>query len=226
MVILAAILFPVFAKAREAARRATCMSNLKQLISATLLYANDYDERFYPPLGAHASDYSWGYYWWGYVDSTAGTVDYTRGLIYPYTKNAQVKKCPTFVVSVRPVIGGLGYGYNYAYVGGDVGITWSFVNWPGTPATMADLQQPTDTIVLADSARSSMSDPTQIEENTYLDPPSMSFGFPTVHFRHNNLANVAFADGHVKALARTGQPSAYIPSLGDLGTDDTLWDRQ
>ncbi|MCX7689166.1 MAG: DUF1559 domain-containing protein, partial [Fimbriimonadales bacterium] len=46
--ILAAILFPVFAQARESARQNTCLSNLKQLILTGLMYANDYDERFMP----------------------------------------------------------------------------------------------------------------------------------------------------------------------------------
>src|ERR1700752_5232231 len=44
--ILAAILFPVFAQAREKARQATCVSNLKQIGTATMMYAQDYDERF------------------------------------------------------------------------------------------------------------------------------------------------------------------------------------
>ena len=46
--ILAAILFPVFARARENARRASCMSNVKQLSLASLMYAQDYDERLVP----------------------------------------------------------------------------------------------------------------------------------------------------------------------------------
>src|SRR5438094_5752208 len=44
--ILAAILFPVFAQAREAARKTTCASNMKQIATATLLYMSDYDELF------------------------------------------------------------------------------------------------------------------------------------------------------------------------------------
>jgi len=44
--ILAAILFPVFAQAREKARQATCVSNLKQLGTAALMYAQDYDEQW------------------------------------------------------------------------------------------------------------------------------------------------------------------------------------
>src|SRR5437764_14997077 len=46
--ILAAILFPVFAQAREAARKAGCLSNLNQLAKSTMMYGQDYDETFYP----------------------------------------------------------------------------------------------------------------------------------------------------------------------------------
>src|SRR3954463_137617 len=52
--ILAAILFPVFAHAREKARQTSCLSNLRQLSSAMLMYAGDYDERF-PPVVARES---------------------------------------------------------------------------------------------------------------------------------------------------------------------------
>ncbi|MFQ6098945.1 MAG: DUF1559 domain-containing protein, partial [Armatimonadota bacterium] len=45
--ILAAILFPVFSRAREKARQASCQSNLKQLALGFLMYAQDYDEKFY-----------------------------------------------------------------------------------------------------------------------------------------------------------------------------------
>src|SRR5437867_8140420 len=46
--ILAAILFPVFAQARASARQATCLSNLKQIGTAAMLYVQDYDEKFFP----------------------------------------------------------------------------------------------------------------------------------------------------------------------------------
>src|SRR3954465_12810650 len=54
--ILAAILFPVFAQAREAARKASCQSNLKQLATATMMYVQDYDESF--PTGGKTCDAS------------------------------------------------------------------------------------------------------------------------------------------------------------------------
>jgi prepilin-type N-terminal cleavage/methylation domain-containing protein/prepilin-type processing-associated H-X9-DG protein len=84
--ILAAILFPVFAQAREAARKAHCISNMRQLTTAFLMYSNDYDETT-PQPG----------YWW-----RAGVVEYGRvpvwgwqDAIYPYVKSKDVYRCPS-----------------------------------------------------------------------------------------------------------------------------------
>ena len=71
--ILAAILFPVFARAREKARQTSCLSNVKQISLAMMMYAEDYDEQFV----ACSATYRW----------------YTP--IYPYVKNAQVFQCPS-----------------------------------------------------------------------------------------------------------------------------------
>src|SRR5215472_15354065 len=81
--ILAAILFPVFAQAREKARQTSCLSNSKQIGLALLQYEQDYDEQF--PVGskfdpAVNNQLAWGQGW--------------AGQIYPYTKSAQILKCP------------------------------------------------------------------------------------------------------------------------------------
>jgi prepilin-type N-terminal cleavage/methylation domain-containing protein len=76
--ILAAILFPVFAKAREKARQASCASNLKQIALAILWYAQDYDER------------TQGY---------QGGVGSWHLLIEPYVKNTQVFACPSAIAA-------------------------------------------------------------------------------------------------------------------------------
>ncbi|MEN6641505.1 MAG: prepilin-type N-terminal cleavage/methylation domain-containing protein [Armatimonadia bacterium] len=76
--ILAAILFPVFAKAREKARQTSCLSNLRQWGTAALAYVQDYDEKF--PL----QDYLVGTYYCPW---------YTA--LYPYVKNEQMYHCPS-----------------------------------------------------------------------------------------------------------------------------------
>ncbi len=80
--ILAAILFPVFAKAREKARQASCLSNVKQIMLATLQYAQDYDERL--PAGYYNN--------WNSVNPYTPEIG-----IMPYAKNIQMFVCPSVV---------------------------------------------------------------------------------------------------------------------------------
>ncbi len=77
--ILAAILFPVFARARENARRSSCQSNLKQLGLSLVQYIQDYDEKF-PPLRTNAAQNGFG----GVFVN-----------IQPYLKSSQILKCPS-----------------------------------------------------------------------------------------------------------------------------------
>jgi len=89
--ILAAILFPVFARARENARRTSCMSNLKQIGLGVMMYAQDYDEKY--PLSTMVND--------EIPPSEAGGRFRSRNwwfwpqLIYPYIKNQRVFFCPS-----------------------------------------------------------------------------------------------------------------------------------
>jgi len=74
--ILAAILFPVFARARAKARQTSCLSNVKQISLALMMYAQDYDEAY--PCVSHAS----GYDWWQ--------------PLHAYVRNAQIFRCPAY----------------------------------------------------------------------------------------------------------------------------------
>ncbi|MCX7598723.1 MAG: DUF1559 domain-containing protein, partial [Armatimonadetes bacterium] len=90
--ILAAILFPVFARAREKARQTSCLSNIKQITLAALMYIQDYDERWTasrlsttnPPApgGPYATPYCGTIYWWW-------------DMVKPYVKNDQIIICPS-----------------------------------------------------------------------------------------------------------------------------------
>ena len=84
--LLAAILFPVFARARENARRTSCLSNLKQIGLAVMQYVQDYDEKY--PSGELTP------FLGGYIGGTGWAGD-----LFPYTKSVQIFKCPseTFV---------------------------------------------------------------------------------------------------------------------------------
>lgn len=80
--LLAAILFPVFSRAREQARRAACQSNLKQIGLAFMQYTQDYDER-YPSVSDGQTN-----------QVSAGGLAYWPYAIYPYVKNTQMYRCP------------------------------------------------------------------------------------------------------------------------------------
>ena len=81
--ILAAILFPAFARARENARRSSCQSNLKQMGLGVIQYVQDYDEKF--PQG----------YYYPNDSSSAGGYVHWSGLVQPYTKSLQIFVCPS-----------------------------------------------------------------------------------------------------------------------------------
>ncbi len=83
--LLTAILFPVFARARENARRASCQSNLKQIGLSSVQYTQDYDEYYVP----------FCYNWQGSMAAGSNNDLMWPELIYPYAKNAQVFICPS-----------------------------------------------------------------------------------------------------------------------------------
>lgn len=120
--LLAAILFPVFQRARENARRSSCQSNLKQIGLAEMQYAQDWDERYSGPkiIGTnYTSNYNDFWIW--------------PTLLYAYTKSWQVYRCPSektgnttfYWESVQKNAGLIAAGgYNYA---------WNETYTPGTP---------------------------------------------------------------------------------------------
>ncbi len=215
--ILAAMLFPVFGRARESARKASCMSNLKQIGLAAMQYSQDYDERVMP-LG-----YIYGgktYYWWGSVKSSV--LNESESMLQPYMKNTQIQACPSFDNKLRTAIGLTGYAYNDAYL---------HPNWYSGNASvsLARIGDSARTVMLSDSARISFLDGKTLEANTFLTPPSQNY--PALHARHNGTANVLWADGHVKAFKPIFRPQDNFPydaeiyrrsNLGELDEDGDL----
>lgn len=110
--ILAAILFPVFGRARENARKTSCLSNLKQIGLGWQQYTQDYDEMVMRvstagPIGKT-------FYWWGSWDGT--TLKESEGLLQPYMKSTQVQACLSFENNLRANLGLTGYAYNNAFL--------------------------------------------------------------------------------------------------------------
>lgn len=149
--ILAAILFPVFAQARDKARQASCLSNAKQIGLAVTMYVQDYDETFY-----------WQKAWDEVVELGAGSwgpsyKSYVRWPFAhaPYLKNTEVYKCASDKGSPES------RGYAKA-PGGGGGTPWHISYGPNlmmfigydakaTPTTLAKVTRPADKIALAES---------------------------------------------------------------------------
>ncbi len=105
--ILAAILFPVFAKAREKARQTSCLNNVKQLGLAQLQYAQDYDERF-PRLYHYPATYTTPS---GQLRTNSYLLWYFA--VYPYVNNTQMFNCPSN--SYEWTGGYMGQHFSYPY---------------------------------------------------------------------------------------------------------------
>ncbi|MBC8139423.1 MAG: prepilin-type N-terminal cleavage/methylation domain-containing protein [Fibrella sp.] len=208
--ILAAILFPVFAQAREKARQASCLSNLKQIGVAWLMYAQDYDEVI-PPARAYTVAgvlYAW--------DAAFYTLpprqDPAGGLIQPYMKNTAVGDCPS-AADIPVLLGNTNaYALNYTYPYYPRYPAPSSINAAGyLPTSLAGFDQPAETIVLADAVYVPIlgADLGKLGRTRDLYPPSRgaytpnSDASPTAHGRHAGFVSVLWYDGHVKAIKPT-----------------------
>jgi len=150
--ILAAILFPVFAQAREQARKTSCLSNTKQLALGCIMYTQDYDETLVMGWNWTAPgelrDNGAVYRAW-----TAWTKN-----IQPYIKNEQILLCPdnsqnSFItsanVSAREEIYSP-YGYNYGYLGTFNGTDPSGLGYEWLPITLAGISRPAQEVMITD----------------------------------------------------------------------------
>ena len=189
--ILAAILFPVFAKAREKARQSSCLSNMKQIGLAAMQYSQDYDEKLVPLATGSSSG----------VDAQT-----FRVLLQAYIKNTQVFVCP----SDGPGVGALdprglkphSYGLNntnslHLYLTGGAGTLGSIL-YPADTIQVAELGHPGTTAALP--------------WDQWVGVSGGNFGYARmwpgdggwvtdawrVWPRHNQGTNCAFHDGHAK----------------------------
>jgi prepilin-type N-terminal cleavage/methylation domain-containing protein/prepilin-type processing-associated H-X9-DG protein len=219
--ILAAILFPVFAQAREKARQTSCLSNQKQLGLASVMYEQDFDE--YTPGGINfefcSPDYSTCDFWDGLVTNntwSSYTWDSSQGLLAPYIKAPAVEICPDAI----NLVNGPGYLPPAASYGSNAQID---------DVPLANIQAPSDTILYADSAQWSGTGTTIYT----CDPIQSAYEQGVedgVHGLHGGgVANVAWCDGHVKSMhvalgspfsAHQGGP--YVITISAADTADNL----
>jgi prepilin-type N-terminal cleavage/methylation domain-containing protein/prepilin-type processing-associated H-X9-DG protein len=196
--ILAAILFPVFAKAREKARQASCLSNCRQWGTAIMSYCQDYDETVAPDYIAYSG--------------TSPAYNLWYNLHQPYIKNTQISRCPS---SNGPAYGGswsgTDYGYNSNLCPDNVG------------CALASIAYPAETLVLADSDWTrSTTDYAGSNSWNLLYAYHQSRFIPQ---RHNNGANIVYCDGHAKFHALDLNPASTFvgPVKYTMPPKDIAW---
>jgi len=180
--ILAAILFPVFARAREKARQTSCLNNVKELSLAFNMYVQDYDERtprHYRTLGSSIAmpdgSGSWAYSPWAYQ-------------IYPYVMNVQVYHCPSAGEQFT-FTNWTSYNYSYNYYGG------GRIN----DIKIATIRRPAELLVMVDGGSYIANPFSSPGANPDLKTdPGGHYYIDAVKAWHNDGCNVAFADGHAK----------------------------
>lgn len=235
--ILAAILFPVFAQAREKARQTSCISNLKQLGTSIQMYIQDYDETY--PVG---SPDNWWYDIWGITTQ-------------PYIKNVQIFKCPSDSTQGISDEWWAGPKISYACNGlikwvnganrviGVMGLNQT--SWlSDTVVPMSKVGRPSDTILLSEKhdadnrmwfgprsmfySDSKWNDAwgcgaiptgTKNPNNAYPDGPN-----GCVSDKHNGVAGFAFCDGHVKAMKPAQTNPGPLYSNDPAVLDRNMWD--
>ena len=207
--ILAAILFPVFAKAREKARQASCTSNEKQIGLGVLQYVQDYDET------------------WMYL--TTGNVGWA-GRLYPYVKSTAVFKCPDDATT--PTAGK--YAVSYAYstnirvTGGGSTLCFTTASFSAPASTVALFEASGASVLLTSLTKSNSpagegrGGGTHLNDNAItgtlydtgpMGNPPATGNYPTVYDpayltgRHTDGSNFLFCDGHVKWLKGTNVSS-------------------
>ena len=204
--ILAAILFPVFARAREKARQTACLSNVKQLGLGIEMYLQDYDEE-YPPYGGWVGSNLWCW----------------PSSLLPYVKNTQVFRCPSDKPQPRTDWTGTSPldGFGVPLINISYGMNLGIQRWyPSKPqglgsnwgdagilqgASTVTVANPAGTILLGEFAR------IYDLHGIYADQLWLAYVMEGSEYdaesslpdRHNGGVNLAYCDGHAKWVKRS-----------------------
>jgi len=214
--ILAAILFPVFARARENARRASCQSNLKQIALGIVMYKQDYDARYPTYYGGHAS-------------ATTVTASNSYGwadAMQPYLKSTQIFQCPSESSGPGPANATTP---SLSPDPSQAGYTDYWLNLMASGQSDSSFNSPSTTVLLGDGSSSTSlyyvyGNPTSNYTGTTggqyacttpvtsLSSAEKAYLGSGAH-RHLTGTNVAYADGHVKWEKGVSDTSSYSATI-------------
>ncbi len=212
--ILAAMLLPALANAKEKAKRANCLSNLKQIGFASVLYCGDNGERF-PPFAMLASDgnsYTTQYGWVGRAGKSGGYALLTSpyrplnaylGKFSP-TNDVEVARCPSEINKNTGPYYSMGTSYPHNAIPEGTYLTLWVSN--DKSCTTSDVKSPSRMVIIG-------------EEGAYYPAFNPELASQPIFFRHTKVLdfrfNVAFADGHAKFNKSVYTPGLPVPTGPD-----------
>jgi prepilin-type N-terminal cleavage/methylation domain-containing protein/prepilin-type processing-associated H-X9-DG protein len=218
--ILAAILFPVFAQAREKARQATCLSNMRQMAMASRMYLSDYDDTVVPCYlySSHSSS--------GTLPTGKPYLEWWMDLLHPYVKSAPLWYCPNWSALYdygrasfpegegpgrRKLRWSLGCNNWHYWPGGEKQpaklLGAMGVNRPGLTinSTEAEIENPANLLMAIDAISPELWTPPQHDWRNLVAKAGPNGGTlrGDVHQRHSGGMNAFFVDGHAKWMRET-----------------------
>ncbi len=206
--VLAALLLPALARARERAQTAQCVGNLHQFGLASQMYWDDHEGTTFRYRGD--STENGDVYWFGWLErgpEGQRAFDPTQGALWSYLACKQVAVCPALRITApdfKPkALGGAGgYGYNL-FLSAPVG---------DPPVRVLSLRTPSALAIFADSAQVNDFQPPASPDRPLLEAfYYLNTTEPTVHFRHGFRAGVLMCDGHVSR--ERPDPASLDPRL-------------
>lgn len=233
--LLVAIVLPALSSAREQARGAVCLSNLRQLGASFSMYAADYDDRCLPLAYWSFDIIGTGpvVYWWG-TNESAG-VDHTRGFVWPYLQSSpgerSVFECPVQPAHTYRRQGAAGaltstYGYNGYYLSPPHTPGWGFQIGHRPWRSLTQVRDTATVFAFADTLIDQGG--SQPFNNALLDPPMLySNGAwsantrPTTAFRHAGGTQTVHVDGHAsRYVAEAASFTSPRFGIGSVGVEN------
>jgi prepilin-type N-terminal cleavage/methylation domain-containing protein/prepilin-type processing-associated H-X9-DG protein len=198
--ILAAILFPVFASAKEKSKQVTCLNNMKQISGGMCLYVQDNNERFSPSVAGTYGDASTyvkqtnrgmpGYHYQVSDGSNGGYIVSWMDMIFPYVgRSLKLFECPSAPFIKRKNPGIPTYGYNGAVNGSRRYFISAGVDKSSAPFNAGEMGNSSKCVLFMDY-------------NSYWSIYANPYDTNNSKYHHNKGANIGFCDGHAKWVSR------------------------
>jgi prepilin-type N-terminal cleavage/methylation domain-containing protein len=239
LAVLLGLLLPAVQKVRVQANLTRSLNSIRQLGLASLNFASAHENTLPPARTWENGNAVW---WFALTDAAGTPIDSSRGHLMPYVENCEQllqspAKAPGKVFLTFNGLTG-GYGYNYRYLAPLTPLPDGMDEW--TRIRVSDVASTSATLMFMTAANTSTAglptgNPSLIEVGV-AEPPSRQS--PSVHFRlTGRVAVIVYVDGHAESRSDpTRNPPSASDSpavvqirdeqfLYDIGTDDTLWDR-